>query len=442
MVKKLKSIYVCDSCNYEALSWQGQCPGCKEWNTLVETLGSSKSSGNAASGAGRSTHGIALQQLSAVKTQTSERVKSHIGEFDRLLGGGFVPGKVVLLAGDPGIGKSTLLMQLAAAMQDKKVLYICGEESPNQIKVRAERMKYKADNLYLLNETDVLVINSIIETSGDFSLIIVDSIQTLSMEGIASPPGSVAQVRESSHALTALAKRKQIPMVLVGHVTKDGNVAGPKVLEHLVDTVLYLEGDSQHMYRLLKTTKNRFGAVSEIGMFEMMQSGMVEVANPSKIFLSEKLSDVSGSCVTIVMEGMRPLLFEIQALVTKTAFGYPRRTASGFNVNRLNVLIAIIEKRCSLNLSSHDIFINVAGGYKVAEYACDLAVCLAIISSLKDRPLGDKFAAFGECGLSGEIRHVTYEDNRVKEAKKLGYDAIINAQNTRSLKQAVSKFIS
>ena len=409
---------------------------------MVETLSSGKTSSTASLSTGKGTHGIALQQLSSIKTQSSARIKSHISEFDRVLGGGFVPGQVVLLAGDPGIGKSTLLMQLAASMQEKKVLYICGEESPNQIKVRAERMKYKAENLYILNETDVLIINSILDSSSDFALIIVDSIQTLSMEGIASPPGSVAQVRECSHALTVLAKRMQIPLVLVGHVTKDGNVAGPKVLEHLVDTVLYLEGDSQHMYRLLKTTKNRFGAVSEIGMFEMMDSGMVEVANPSKIFLSEKLSDISGSCVTIVMEGMRPLLFEIQALVTKTAFGYPRRTASGFNVNRLNVLIAIIEKRCSLNLSSHDIFINVAGGYKVAEYACDLTVCLAIVSSLKDIPLGEKLAAFGECGLSGEIRHVTYEDNRVKEAKKLGYDVIINAQNTRSLKQAVSKFIS
>jgi DNA repair protein RadA/Sms len=316
------------------------------------------------------------------------------------------------------------------------VLYICGEESVSQVKVRADRIGYKSDNLLLFGEKDIdLVINSALAHK-DLSLVVVDSIQTMTSTEYMGLPGSVGQVRGCTQSLADMAKKTSVPIILVGHVTKEGAVAGPKVLEHIVDTVLYLEGDFQHIYRILRTVKNRFGSISEVGVFEMVEKGMKEVKNPSKMFLSEKIR-TSGSCVTVVMEGFRPLLFEIQALTTKTSFGYPRRTASGFNVNRLQVLIAILEKRCGLNLSSLDVYINVAGGLKVSEYASDLAVCLAIASSVKDKPIKGKVAAFGECGLSGEIRRVSHLEKRVKEAKKLGYTKIISPRTVKTLKEAV-----
>ncbi len=376
-------------------------------------------------------------KLSEIVSQTPKRVLSGIKEFDRVLGGGFIPGQVVLLAGEPGIGKSTLLTQISQKMPKAKILYVAGEESVEQIKVRAQRMGYSATNLFMLSETNADIISETIESEKDLDLVIVDSVQTLYTEELTGMAGSIGQVRGCTQKITNIAKKTSVPLILVGHVTKEGTVAGPKVLEHIVDTVLYLEGDSQHMFRLLKTTKNRFGPVSEVGIFEMMEEGMREVENPSELFLSQKLKNASGSCTTVVMEGYRPVLFEIQALTVKTIFGYPRRTTSGFNTNRLLVLIAILEKRAGINLSNHDVYLNVAGGFKVSENAVDLAVCLAIASSLKDRPIGSKVVAFGECGLAGEIRRVPHMEKRVKEAKKLGYTLVVSPENTPSLKQAM-----
>ena len=375
--------------------------------------------------------------LSNVSSKSPVRISSMIGEFDRVLGGGFVPGQVVLLSGEPGIGKSTLITQIAKNMTDKKVLYVSGEESFDQVRIRANRMNYIPKNLLMLSETNVDLLEQAVSGESGISLIIVDSIQTLISYELTGMAGSVGQVRGSAQKLTNLAKSLSIPMILVGHVTKDGTVAGPKVLEHIVDTVLYLEGDSQHMFRLLKTTKNRFGPVSEIGIFEMTEGGMKEVSNPSEVFLGQTSESVSGSCVTCVMEGYRPILFEIQALTSKTSFGYPKRTTSGFNTNRLQVLIAILEKRCGLNLSSYDVYLNIAGGFKVSEYACDLAVCLAIASSVKDKPNRKGTIAFGECGLSGEVRRVSHEEKRIKEAKKLGYKNVISPESIRYISQAI-----
>lgn len=434
MPKQSKSKYICSSCGYISINWQGQCPECNQWNTLEESV----SAPTTASNARRSTGVVhTITPLSSVKLSEYARISTNIVEFDRVLGGGFVPGQVILLAGEPGIGKSTILTQIAKSMTSSKVLYVCGEESPSQVKIRASRMEYTADNLFVLSETVSEDICSTIESSSGLGLIIVDSVQTLTSNLLTGAPGTVGQVKETAHQLSSVAKKLNIPMILVGHVTKDGTLAGPKVLEHLVDTILYLEGDSQHMYRMLKTTKNRFGSVSEIGVFEMHGVGLKEVTNPSEIFLSTRLDSASGSCITVIMEGMRPILFEVQALVTQTTFGYPRRTASGFNANRLNVLIAIIEKRCNLNLSNHDVFVNIAGGYKVSEYAADLAVCIAIASSLKNVAVSPNVAVFGEVGLSGEIRKVTHEDRRRKEAKKLGFDVIISSSN-KTLRSALN----
>jgi len=431
---KARNIYMCQSCGNESPQWLGQCLECGEWNTYVETVvSSSKSKMGFKEGFGVASSPTLLSKVKGIAVR---RVSSGLVEFDRVLGGGFVPGQVILLAGEPGIGKSTLITQIAKSLDDKKVLYVCGEESVSQIKIRADRMDYKSDNLLLLSETDVdLIINSALGQDS-LALVVVDSIQTMVSTEYMGLSGSVGQVRGCTQSLANMAKKISVPIILVGHVTKEGTVAGPKVLEHIVDTVLYLEGDFQHVYRILRTAKNRFGSVSEVGVFEMVEKGMDEVKNPSKMFLSEKIRS-SGSCVTVVMEGFRPILFEIQALTAKTSFGYPRRTASGFNVNRLQVLIAILEKRCGLNLSNYDVYVNVAGGLKVSEYAADLAVCLAIASSVKDRPVKEKVAAFGECGLSGEVRKVSHLEKRVKEANKLGYTMVISPRNVKTLKEAV-----
>jgi DNA repair protein RadA/Sms len=425
-------MYICQSCSLETPQWLGQCPSCNGWNSFEETVIAATFTKSGIKSAGA----IKAISLSNVKNKEIKRVSSGSEEFDRVLGGGFVPGQVILLAGDPGIGKSTLLTQIAKNMGDKKVLFVCGEESLGQIRVRADRMKYKAENLLAIPETNADIVAATMSSEQDISLVIVDSIQAITSNDYMGFAGSVGQVRGGTQKLTNVAKRLGVPLILVGHVTKAGNVAGPKVLEHIVDTVLYLEGDSQHLFRILKTTKNRFGPVSEVGIFEMTENAMDDVTNPSEMFLSEK-ADSSGSCVSVVMEGFRPILFEIQALTTKTPFGYPRRTTSGFPANRLQVLIAILQKRCGLNLSDQDVYVNVAGGFKVNEYAVDLAVCMAIASSLKDKPLKPKTLAFGEMGLSGEIRNVSHQDKRIKEAKKLGYTNIISPQQTKSVKEAL-----
>lgn len=434
---KLKTLYTCQNCTYQSTQWQGQCPQCGQWNTFVEeVVDTAIKTSKEGKRIGKK---VEVVELSAVSSQPPKRLTSNISEFDRVLGGGFVAGQVILLSGEPGIGKSTILTEIARNLKEKKVLYVCGEENIEQIKVRTQRMNYKSNNLLLLPETNLESILDAMENTKDLSLVIVDSIQTLYSEQLSGFAGSLVQIKGCTQVLTDTAKRTKIPLVLVGHVTKQGVVAGPKVLEHVVDTVLYLEGDNQHMFRLLRTSKNRFGPVSEIGIFEMNEKGMTAVENPSELFLSQMLSKTTGSCVTVVMEGFRPLLFEVQALTVKTDFGYPKRTATGFNANRLQVLIALMEKRLRLNLKSYDVYLNVAGGFKISEYAADLAVCMAIASSVKDSPVKEKTVVFGECGLSGEIRRVSHQEKRIAEAKKLGYTNVISPENVKSLFDAMGK---
>lgn len=438
---KQKSLFICQNCSYESPRWVGQCPECGKWNTLVETVISSNKSSKSGSFSSSSIS-LGVKKLNEFKSYSAERISSGIFEFDRVIGGGFVPGQVVLLAGEPGIGKSTILLQLADKLEakNKEVLYVSGEESPEQIKLRADRLKIKGTHLSVVSSADTDSIASEISHS-KASLIIVDSIQTLTTSDLTGTAGSVGQVRESAARLAAAAKTKGIPLMIVGHVTKEGSIAGPKVLEHLVDTVLYIEGDEKHLFRLLRTSKNRFGPISEVGIFEMLEAGLIEVKNPSDIFLEERLKNAPGSCVTAIMEGYRPILLEVQALTSTTAFGYPKRTASGFNVNRLSVLVAVLEKRCDLKLSNQDVYVNVAGGMRITEYAADLAVCLAIYSSLTGKPLNNKLVSFGEVGLSGEIRKVTYMEQRAKEAKKLGFTKIVGPQEARSVKEALKNLL-
>lgn len=424
---KIKSVYVCQSCSAQFTNWAGQCAKCGEWNTLVETVDSSSSKKSA----GRSSPGSAvvgkIETLDKVKIVETVRTETGLSEFDRVLGGGFVPGHVVLLAGEPGIGKSTLVTQICKSLHKNSILYVCGEENPAQIKLRAQRMNYSGGNLSTLQETDVdIVEQTIYSNSGEasktrFDFLIVDSIQTLFTRDLMSSAGSVAQIKECSQRLVRVAKSMNISVILVGHVTKEGEIAGPKVLEHIVDTVLYMEGDEQHLYRILRTTKNRFGAVSEVGMFEMVEEGIKEVKNPSEMFVSRKEAGMIGSCVAVAMEGFRPILYEVQALAVKTSFGYPKRTASGFNVNRLQVLLAVLEKRCKLPCYQYDIYLNIAGGFKISDTASDLAVCLALASAILDKPLKQNSALFGEVGLLGEIRTVPHAQKRAQEAKRLGY---------------------
>jgi len=435
-MSKIRTVFVCNSCTYESPKWLGQCPECSAWNSLEENslVVQSRSQNTRA----RVTPPVLLSSVASAK---NDCISSGIAEFDRVLGGGFVPGQVIILAGAPGVGKSTLLTQLIKSIETSQklaeILYVCGEESPSQVKLRADRMQLSAGNTLILSETDVDNIIATIQAHKKLTLIIVDSIQTLTSSDLTGAAGSIGQLRACTHKLTNLAKSIGVPVILVGHITKEGAVAGPKILEHVVDTVLYLEGDSQHLFRMLNTTKNRFGPVSEVGIFEMSETGMHEVANPSQIFLEQRNTTASGSCVTVIIEGFRPLLFEIQALATRTSFGYPRRTTSGFNVNRLQVLLAILEKRCGLNLSGHDVYVSVAGGFKVKEYACDLAVCLAVASSLKNKPLPSSLAAFGECGLSGEVRRVAQQSKRLQEAKKLGFSEVFCSDNVKSVKTAI-----
>jgi DNA repair protein RadA/Sms len=434
-MSKFKTVYTCNNCGYTSYQWVGQCPECNEWNTFIEDVVASKESKTS----GQMKSSVEPVKLSSVMTTPTKRITSGIAEFDRVLGGGFVPGQVVLLAGEPGIGKSTILTEISKSLKDINILYVCGEESVEQVKIRVERMGYSADNLLMLSETNAESIVSNIEKNEDVGHVIVDSIQTLYSNELLGTAGSLVQVRGCTQMLTNAAKTSGIPLVLIGHVTKEGVVAGPKVLEHLVDTILYLEGDSQHLFRVLRTSKNRFGPVSEVGIFEMTEKGIREVLNPSELFLKQRLLNSAGSCVTVVMEGYRPLLFEVQALTVKTSFGYPRRTASGFSSTRLQVLIAILERRAGINLGSYDVYLSVAGGFKVSEYAADLAVCLAIASSIKDKPVKEGTAAFGECGLSGEIRQVPHQERRITEAGKLGYPKVISSDRTSNIIDAINK---
>ena len=427
---KNKTVYTCQSCSYQTLSWVGQCPECQSWNTFVEEVitktlpNQTKSYSNV---------NVKLIKLSEVKYEESQRFSSGFSEFDRVLGGGFVAGQVILMAGEPGIGKSTILTQICRNLSKDKIIYVCGEENPEQIKLRAERLKVNTANLYMLTDTDVDQVLGAIEQNPDTKLLIVDSMQTITSQEFMGIAGSVGQVRGCVQKISDAVKRLNISTIIIGHVTKEGTVAGPKVLEHMVDTVLYLEGDHNHLFRVLKTIKNRFGPVSEIGLFEMAEEGLKEVLNPSEMFLSERSKTSVGSCVSVVMEGFRPLMFEIQALTSKTTFGYPMRKASGFNVNRLQLLIAILEKKCKIDLSQQDVFVNVAGGFKVAEYGVDLAVCMALLSSYHNKNITSDLCAFGECGLLGEIRRVPQMDKRISEAKKLGFKKIISPNDYKNI---------
>lgn len=414
------TVYFCQSCGYESSKWLGQCPGCREWNTFVEETVEKKTAGKLKSVAGGNTD-LKSYKLSEIDMQEKERIKTRFPELDRVLGGGIVPGSMVLVGGDPGIGKSTLLLQVCRNLADAmKVLYISGEESLQQIKLRAERIGNFSEQLELLCETNLERIEQVIERQKP-AVVIIDSIQTMYNEEVSSTPGSVSQVRESTGRLMQIAKGMGVTVFIVGHVTKEGVVAGPRVLEHMVDTVLYFEGDRHAAYRILRGVKNRFGSTNEIGVFEMCEDGLQEVENPSEFMLNGKPEGASGSVVACSMEGTRPVLLEVQALVCRSNFGIPRRTAAGTDLNRVNLLMAVLEKRAGLSLSNCDAYVNIAGGIRMSEPAIDLGIVMALASSFRDRAIDEKTICFGEVGLSGEVRAVNMAQQRVSEARKLGF---------------------
>ena len=434
MAKAKKSIFFCQNCGHEENKWLGQCPMCKEWNTFVEeAVAVTKSSTVKLA---KEAEVVALKH---VETENEERIHTSIEELDRVLGGGIVPGSLILVGGDPGIGKSTLLLQVCQKLCEKKkqVLYISGEESLKQIKLRANRMGDFTEDLFLLCETNLEVIKTVIEKRRP-EMVVVDSIQTMYSEDVTSAPGSVSQVRESTNVFMQLAKGLGISIFIVGHVTKEGTVAGPRVLEHMVDTVLYFEGDRHASYRILRGVKNRFGSTNEIGVFEMRQNGLTEVQNPSEFMLSGRPENASGSVVACSMEGTRPILLEIQALVCNSNFGMPRRTAAGTDYNRVNLLMAVLEKRAGIHLSNADAYVNIAGGIKMNEPAIDLGIVMAIVSSYKNRPIDEKTIAFGEVGLSGEVRAVSMPEQRVAEAKKLGFETCIVPEVSKELLKGIT----
>jgi len=426
-----KTRFVCQNCGSVQTKWAGRCSDCGEWNTLVETMIEESTSSSSSFAVGpRSTP----SRLNDIQSDSVERIHVPLVEFSRVLGGGIVPGSMVLIGGDPGIGKSTLLLQVGALLAENgTVLYVSGEESAQQIKMRARRLGLAPDDLYLLTETNL---HAIIDQINELQpkAVIVDSIQTTYLDEMRSAAGSVSQVRECAALLTRTAKTQTIPMFLVGHVTKAGSIAGPRVLEHIVDTVLYLEGDRFHSYRLLRSVKNRFGATSEVGVFEMKNEGLIEVNNPSAAFLEERLPNASGSAIVVTMEGTRPIIVEVQALSSTTAFGLPRRTANGNDFNRLLLLVAVLSKRVGLHLSDQDVFVNVVGGLKVSEPASDLAVAVAIASSFRNKPVSADMVLVGEVGLSSELRSVGQIEARLNEAAKLGFKRCIIP---RSLKRTV-----
>lgn len=421
MAGKIKTVFVCNECGYETPKWMGQCPNCNEWNTLEEQVISDKKM-TGFSSVSTSVKTIAsAKSLSQIDITDEQRYITNISELDRVLGGGIVKGSVVLLSGDPGIGKSTILLQICESVcNNLNVLYISGEESPVQIKLRAKRLGVSGENVTIISETDTQEICEYIMSQKP-ELVMIDSIQTLQISELTSSAGSIVQVRESTNMLLRTGKSLGIPIFIVGHVNKGGDIAGPKVLEHIVDTVLYFEGERNQSYRILRAIKNRFGSTNEIGVFEMRDTGLCEVENPSAMLLSGRMSNVSGACITCVIEGTRPILSEVQALVTTTGFGNPRRMSNGFDYNRLNLLLAILEKRQGLYFSNLDTYLNAVGGMRLDEPACDLAVCMALVSGLRDTPLDERLIAFGEVGLSGEIRSISRVQARVNEAARLGF---------------------
>ena len=426
MAKSRTTQYFCQNCGYESAKWMGQCPACREWNTFAEEP-VRPAAGSKSQGAGRTRREAARpQELSRISTDESVRIPTGFNELDRVLGGGLVGGSLILVGGDPGIGKSTLLLQVCRNLteESKTVLYVSGEESMQQIKLRANRMGDFTDRLLLLCETNLEDIREAIGTAKP-DVVVIDSIQTMYNEQVSSAPGSVSQVRESTSVLMQIAKGMGVIIFIVGHVTKEGVVAGPRVLEHMVDTVLYFEGDRYASYRILRGVKNRFGATNEIGVFEMRNDGLREVANPSEYMLEGRPENASGSVVACSMEGTRPILVEVQALVTPSPLAYPRRTADGADLNRINLLLAVLEKRLGMRLSAQDVYVNIAGGIRMREPAMDLGIVIALISSYRDILIDEKTVVFGEIGLSGEVRPVSMAGQRVLEAKKLGYERVI-----------------
>ncbi|MGQ9777561.1 MAG: DNA repair protein RadA [Thermodesulfobacteriota bacterium] len=427
---KVKTHFVCQSCGYQAPKWLGRCPGCQEWNTFVEERIIEEKPPERDL-LGMESKSIPLP-ITAILPEERGRLKTEIQEFDRVLGGGIVYGSVTLIGGDPGIGKSTLLLQVMSALSSKgeTVLYISGEESSQQIKIRADRLGLSSEKLFVVSETSLEKIIQDIQSLKP-STVVIDSIQTIYSTDFPSTPGSISQVREGSNRLIYLAKNLSIPFFLVGHVTKEGSIAGPKVLEHMVDTVLYLEGESHSSFRILRAVKNRFGSTHEIGVFEMKDTGMEEVLSPSEIFLAGRSPNTSGSAVIASLEGTRPILVEIQALVVPTHYGIPRRTAQGVDVNRVSLLVAVIEKRLGISLSNQDVFINIAGGIRVEEPGGDLGIIASIFSSVKNKPIQPDWVIFGEVGLSGEVRGINRAEVRVNEASRLGFRQILLPRQNR-----------
>lgn len=433
MTKSPTNVFICSNCDAQFTKWSGRCLECGKWGTLSENAFkpiAEKESMNYAP--------AETTKLSEVKSENVLRVKTEIDELDRVLGGGLVPGSLILLGGEPGIGKSTLTIQLAAAIP--KALFISGEESIGQIKLRADRLGIKSDTLELANETNIdVVISTILDKKP--ALAVIDSIQTVYSPEVEGEAGSPSQIRACAVKLLSSIKSTNIATIIVGHVTKEGSVAGPKTLEHLVDTVAYLEGDRHHFYRILRSVKNRFGSTDEVGIFQMEENGLTEVKNPSSVLLSDRGKNLPGNILTCLMEGTRPLLVEVQALVNKTAFGYPARKSSGFDLNRLYVLIAVLQKRAGLHLEQYDIHINIAGGMTADEPAADLAIALAIASAYKDKPLGEDLAVFGEVGLGGEIKPIVHVDKRVKECEQLGLKRILTNTGSKKLNSSKLKIL-
>lgn len=434
MAGKSKSIFICSECGYESVKWFGKCPGCGEWNTFEEQMPVVSNT----KGVSSRLNIQPIMSLKDIDSTIEKRMSSGIKEFDRVLGGGIVEGSLVLISGDPGIGKSTILLQMCQELGKKnKVLYVSGEESAKQIKLRANRLSVDSSNLFILAQTDVASIVETIKVEKP-DVVIIDSVQTMVIDDISSSAGSITQVRESTNVFMHLAKSLGIPIFIVGHVNKDGAIAGPKVLEHIVDTVLYFEGERNYSYRILRSAKNRFGSTNEIGVFEMTQQGMMEVENPSLLMLSGRPKNTSGTCVACTMEGSRPILAEVQGLVTGTGFGTPRRMSTGFDYNRMSMIIAVLEKRAGFLFNGMDAYLNVVGGLKLYEPAADLSVAMALISSLKDQTVNEGTLAFGEIGLAGEIRAVNNCEQRINEALRLGFTkCIIPFHNYKSLSKEI-----
>ncbi len=427
-MSKTRIKYICSNCGYESLRWLGKCPECESWNSFTEEI--IETSKRKISTAKTKVTVTSINEISATE---EDRIKTNISEFDRVLGGGLMPGSVILLGGDPGIGKSTLAMQ-AAANVNEKVLYVTGEESEKQIKLRSSRLHLKSENFFVFAETDLAHIIAAINNV-EPAVVVIDSIQTMYRSELENSPGTITQIRECTSFLMDEAKKKHYSIIIIGHVTKEGMIAGPKILEHIVDTVIQFEGETNHTFRILRSLKNRFGSTNEIGIFEMREDGLKEVKNPSELFLSERDRKIPGSVVTSTMEGTRPILIEVQALVTPSNFGYPQRVTTGFDQRRLSILLAVLEKRAKQRVLANNIFVNMAGGVRISEPAVDLAVCISIASSLRDKAVNNQTVVIGEVGLGGEIRSVNNIEKRIQEAEKLGFSsAVIPSNNAKRFK--------